>query len=148
MYVRNRRRRRNRAPNRLLLAILLLLVVAGGTLAYFRLYRLPYRVLARTVQLELGEPLPADAAAYLAGEPAALSRVKVDSSAVDAARTGTYKVRLSDGRRSRTIRLVIQDTTAPRATLVRPTVITVAGRTLSAAELVRTFRTPRRHCVL
>lgn len=130
------RRRRRTAPSPFILFLVLVILVTAGTLAYFRFFRFPLKVLAKTQTIELGSEIPAAASDYIAGKDAELATVEVDTSGVDAAKAGKYQVELDYEGRRRKVTLIITDTVAPQATLRRQPVITVLGKSLSADHLV------------
>ena len=113
------RRRRRTAPSPFILFLVLVILVTAGTLAYFRFFRFPLKVLAKTQTIELGSEIPAAASDYIAGKDAELATVEVDTSGVDAAKAGKYQVELDYEGRRRKVTLIITDTVAPQATLRR-----------------------------
>ncbi len=130
-------RRRRTAMSPFILFLFLVILVTAGILAYFRLFHFPLKVSAKTQTIELGSEIPTAASDYLDGKDSELGKVVVDTSAVDAVKAGNYRVELDYEGRRRKVTLVIADTVAPQATLRRQPVITVLGKSLSAASLVQ-----------
>jgi beta-lactamase class A len=132
MYTRSRRRRSNKP----ILIPLVILILAGAVFAYLQFFYLPFKVIAKTVTLEVGSTLPTAAADYLQGDADKLALVEVDTSAVKMDTPGQYKIILNYQKKHGTVNLKIVDTVAPTASLIRDEVIAVQGRTLTAADLV------------
>lgn len=136
MNVHYRRQRRRTAPSPFVLFLILVVIATAGILAYFRFFRFPLKVLAKTQTIELGSPVPAAAADYLTGEASVLAKATVDIAEVEAGQAGTYPVTLAYEGRKRKVKLVIADTIAPQASLRRQPVISVLGKALAADDLV------------
>ena len=133
--IKHSRRRRNNNPA-LLLPLLLILVLAAAVFAYMQFFYLPFKVIAKSLTVEVGSTLPTAASDYLKGDSDKLANVEVDTSAVKTDVPGQYNVVLNYEKKHRTVKVKIVDTVAPTASLIRDEVIAVQGRTLTAADLV------------
>lgn len=132
---RSRRSRPNLAGPFLL--ILTVVLITSGVLAYFRFFRVPFKVIEPKITAELGSPLSETAADYAAADDEILSAIEVDLSDVDQTQPGDYKITLNYEGKKKTIKLALVDTVAPTATVVRNPVVVVVGKKLKAADLAK-----------
>ncbi|MDD2534690.1 MAG: serine hydrolase [Eubacteriales bacterium] len=120
-----------------ILLILAVVLITSGVLAYFRFFRVPFKLIEKKITLEIGSPISEDVADYVEADAAILADIAVDLSEIDQTTPGEYKLLLTYDDKEKAVKVVLADTVAPVAVPARDPVVVVVGKKLKAKDLVR-----------